>query len=426
MQVQGTAMGTKMAPSYACLFMGVLEQRILECSPDKPLLWVRFIDDIFGIWTHGMVKWNNFYQHLNTSHKSIKFVGEISDTGLPFLDVMVHLNNGKIKTDLYTKPTNSHNYLPWNSCHPKSTKIGLPYGEALRVRRICSEPGDFNKRLYQLGGYLRSCNYPAKYINRGFALARSISRETTLEYRNPLVNTRVTFPITYNPNLRNLSYTLHDKFKNILLRDPINKNIYKEPPMLAFRRPPNLRGLITRASITLPHDNSTLGFYDCSSPSCKMHEYNVTGDTFYSSVTKKSYTIKQDLDCFTYNHIYLITCKKSDCLWQYVGETGRRHTDRTPEHIRDIRFSEDKPVSIHFRSHFRNPNLAVKNFSIQVIEHCKKNSTQYRKTREIYWQDVLKPQINTINCTNKRHTRSSQLAATYTITPKGKKSPGKK
>ena len=147
---------------------------------------------------------------------------------------------------------------------------------------------------------------------------------------------------------------------------------------------------------------------------------------FYSSVTKKSYTIKQDLDCFSHNHIYLITCKKSDCLWQYVGETGRRHTDRTPEHIHDIRFSVDCPVSIHFRSHFRNPNLAVKNFSIQVIEHCKKDSTQYRKTREIYWQDVLKPQINKINCTNKRHTRSSQLAATYTITPKGKKSLGKK
>ena len=423
MQVQGTAMDTKMAPSYACLFMGVLEQQILASSPDKPRLWVRYIDDIFGIWTHGIEKWNIFYQHLNTSQQSIKFVGETSNTSLPFLDVMVHLNNGRITTDLYTKPTNSHNYLPWDSCHPTGTKKGIPYSQALRIRRICSEQGDFNKRLYQLGGYLRSCNYPPKYINPAFALVRATSRESALVYRTPQESTRVTFPITFHPNLRNLSHTLQGKFKNILLRDPINKNIYKEPPMLAFRRPPNLRGLITRASITLPNDTHIYGFFDCSSLNCKMHEYNVSGDTFYSSVTKKSYKIKQNLDCFCHNHIYLITCTKPDCNFQYTGETGRQHADRTSEHIRDIRLSADCPVSVHFRSHFRSPNLAVKYFSIQIIEHCKKNSTQYRKTREKYWIDVLKPQINKINCSNKRRKRTSQPAATYTVRPKGKHRP---
>ena len=48
-QVQGTAMGTPMAPSYACLFMGVLEQKILDKAFLKPDLWIRFIDDIFFV-----------------------------------------------------------------------------------------------------------------------------------------------------------------------------------------------------------------------------------------------------------------------------------------------------------------------------------------------------------------------------------------
>ena len=398
-QIQGTAMGTKMAPSYACLFMGSLEQRILNTSQYKPHLWVRYIDDIFGIWLHSSEEWNIFFEHLNSSHDSIKFVGSISDRSLPFLDVEVRLTNGHITTDLYTKPTDCHNYLPWNSCHPKGTKESIPYCEALRVRRICSEPGDFYRRLYELEGYLRSCNYPPKHIRPAFAKVRAMSRSSTLEYRPKETCTRITFPITFHPNLRNLATTVFDKYKNILLRDPSNKNIFKEPPMLAYRKPPNLRNLITRASVSLPGDSKILGFHNCSGshPNNNLHKYNVEGNIFTSTVTKKSYKILQPLDCQTHNNIYLVTCKREfpeRCRWQYVGETGRTHTERTTEHIRSIRNSTPCPVTAHFTSPFHS----LADFSIQIIEHCRKGDgligTQFRKSRERYWQDTLKPQIN--------------------------------
>ena len=417
-QIQGTAMGTKMAPSYACLFMGDLERDILENSPDKPFLWVRFIDDIFGIWTHGMEKWHIFYEHLNSSHNHIKFVGSVSDTCIPFLDVEVHLDNGLISTDLYCKPTNSHNYLPWNSCHPKGTKKGIPYSQALRIRRICSEPHYFNKRLYQLGGYLRSCNYPPKYINPAFALVRSMPRSSALEYRQGQRNTRITFPITFHPNLRNLPQVLLEKYTNILLRDPNNKYTFKEPPMLAYRRPPNLRSLITRASITRQPDTHVPGFYDCLNTDCTIHTHNFTGNTFTSSVTKKTYRMIQTLDCNSHNIIYLVTCTKPDCQQQYVGETGRKHKDRCPEHLRDIKNASDVPVSVHFRL----PGHTTKNFSVQVIEHCRKENTPFRKSREWYWQRVLKPQINKIHCSNTRRTSKPkpQKSVTFKTRPKGK------
>ena len=55
LQTQGTAMGTRMAPSYANLFMASLEKQILNTAPSqlKPLIWKRYIDDIFMIWPHG-------------------------------------------------------------------------------------------------------------------------------------------------------------------------------------------------------------------------------------------------------------------------------------------------------------------------------------------------------------------------------------
>ena len=58
-QKQGTAIGTKMAPNYAILFMSALEEKILE--------WWRYIDDIFFIWEHGEDALNLFLEHLNKS-----------------------------------------------------------------------------------------------------------------------------------------------------------------------------------------------------------------------------------------------------------------------------------------------------------------------------------------------------------------------
>ena len=49
LQTSGTAMGTRMAPQYANLFMADLEQRFLHSQPLKPLLYIRYIDDVFMV-----------------------------------------------------------------------------------------------------------------------------------------------------------------------------------------------------------------------------------------------------------------------------------------------------------------------------------------------------------------------------------------
>ena len=46
-------MGTAAAPNYANLFMDRFETKALSNWPLKPLIWLRFIDEIFMIWTHG-------------------------------------------------------------------------------------------------------------------------------------------------------------------------------------------------------------------------------------------------------------------------------------------------------------------------------------------------------------------------------------
>ena len=109
LQVHGTAMGTRMAPSYANLFMGKLEREFLLTQDLKPRVWWRFIDDIFAIWTHGEQSLNRFIESLNRHHPTIKFTTNWSAEKVTFLDTTVYLKeDGLIGTDLYVKPTDKH------------------------------------------------------------------------------------------------------------------------------------------------------------------------------------------------------------------------------------------------------------------------------------------------------------------------------
>ena len=47
-----TAIGTKCA-AYACIFMDKVEIDFLESQKVNPMVWFRYIDDIFFIWTYG-------------------------------------------------------------------------------------------------------------------------------------------------------------------------------------------------------------------------------------------------------------------------------------------------------------------------------------------------------------------------------------
>ena len=110
-QKRGTAIGRKFAPPYSILFMTELEEKILETVDNKPYLWWRYTDDIFFIWEHREEKLRNFIETLNEIHPTIKFTTEWSQKSMNFLDVTVSLINGQIETDLYVKPTDSHQYL---------------------------------------------------------------------------------------------------------------------------------------------------------------------------------------------------------------------------------------------------------------------------------------------------------------------------
>ena len=72
-QISGTAIGTKCAPRYACIYMDKMEGEFVEKQRYKPFTWVRYIDNIFFIWTHDDHKLKSFLENLNQLHSNIKF-----------------------------------------------------------------------------------------------------------------------------------------------------------------------------------------------------------------------------------------------------------------------------------------------------------------------------------------------------------------
>ncbi len=131
LQVGGTAMGTKVALSLANIFMGEFKEKHIYGKDDHIVLWLRFLDDIMGIYKGTPEQLEEFVQNLNEVHPTIKFTLEHSDTCVNFLDTKVHLEDGKLWTNLYSKPTDSHSYLHYSSAHPLHSKKSLPYSQLL-------------------------------------------------------------------------------------------------------------------------------------------------------------------------------------------------------------------------------------------------------------------------------------------------------
>ena len=152
-------MGTRMAPSYTNLFVAKLEKNLMATNSTKPKVWWRYIDDIFTNWEHGQESLKLFLQQINLFHTTIKFTAETSTEHVTFLDTMLMLENDILHTDLYTKPTDTHQYLSPNSCHPKHCSTSIPYRQGLRLRRICSRREDFVKRSNKLRDHLLAHGY---------------------------------------------------------------------------------------------------------------------------------------------------------------------------------------------------------------------------------------------------------------------------
>ena len=236
LQSHGTAMSTKMAVAFANIFMAKIEKEILRQSSIKPIFWKRFIDDVISVWDKSKNKIEEFPLKANNFHPTIKFTAEISETEATFLDTKVYkgvrFNKDSI-LDVRThfKPTETFQYTNFYSCHPPGVTKGFIKGEALRLLRTNSSEITFEENMRNFSACLKNRDYPATTVEKHLSEARKRILPFVTQYHLAL------------PNLKNI---LMGKWP-LIQNQPYLRNIFKEPPLISYRKGKYLKDTIVRA-----------------------------------------------------------------------------------------------------------------------------------------------------------------------------------
>ena len=355
-QVIGTAMGTKAAPSYATLTLAFLEEKLYNTMENKygqatlqefKQSWKRYLDDCFVIWNKSWGNIEKFHSILQNLHQNIKFTMEQHPHQIPFLDIIIIKNElGSISTDIYRKPTDTQLYLHFTSSHPKECLKSIPYTLARRICTIVSDSDVRKIRLNELHTTLHQRRYPNELINQGIKLALEIP---IAKLRNPQrknKDTPIAFVSTYNrcnPDVfpiikHNLDLLKDDtKIKEMLGSTKIIKS---------HRQPKNLKQILTSAYFGEQHNE---GVKKCGKIRCEICHILIEGKIYNFKNYNTPFEVKRSLNCDSQNVIYAMKCVK--CLSDYIGST-KSLRNRTNLHRSNINIAANRnlPVSKHLHT----------------------------------------------------------------------------
>ena len=396
-QTRGTAMGTRVAPTYATLTIGYIEIKLYtkvrelfgpNFAENFKSIWKRFLDDCFVIWSHPIDMLNLLHYTLNNLDTHIQFTIEFDPYQLPFLDCMVKKIESKIFTDIYYKPTDSKTYLLFSSCHPNHTKRSIPFSLARRLKTIVSDPETLIMRFNELRLFLSKQKYPHKLIEAGIRKAISIPRDDLLKGK-PIETAKPNLALisTHNPHSPNIYNTIKQDL-HILIRDPHMKEVLHDYKFInSKRQPPNLKSLLTKARFSDNMD-TTVQIKRCGRSNCGVcsHLLTQTKYTFQCGIT---FEIKKSMDCTAKNIIYALIC--NSCRLEYIGQTCNLR-DRIRIHKQHIGDASVRILKVS--GHLATCSKKTIKFLVLPLYKMNNDDTQFRKIKEAYFINKLKPALN--------------------------------
>ena len=298
------------------------------------------------------------------------------------MDLEIRIENNRLETNLYIKPTNLQLYLDFFSNHHEPCKEGIVYGQALRIIERCSKPEDAQNHLDDLKTKLRERNYPEKVIEQKFSKAKKNVRSDLIfknRRKNGKPDDKVRLIFTHNQGnpplhqwMREAKKCLHKNAKAKALGDKIQ---------IGFRQPKNLKKIVTQKKRNVEIEPQP-GCYKCGK--CKVScPILKEGGSFKSTNTRRTYKVKQKLNCNSSFVIYLGTCKR--CRGQYVGKTTQMFKNRHSGHKQEVK-KKTGGLGGHYGG---DRGCGYDNVSIQIIDQVEQGNHQALAEREIYWQNQL-------------------------------------
>ena len=240
-QKDGTAIGTRAAPTFANLFMGEWEKALQDGWTGTKLdFYLRFIDDLFFLWWGTVDELVKFVEFASSIIPPIKVAVDydFGKRSVNYLDMTVFIDNeGFIRTDLYKKENRRVAYLMPSSAHPGHVTRNIPYSLAYRIRRICWSEELLETRLTELCTDLVSRSYRRRSILDSFERVRQVPRAEAIKrmHRDRETNQRVRFIVKYDPRLPDIRSTLLRSWK-VMTEDKEMKRVFPNPPMVCYQK----------------------------------------------------------------------------------------------------------------------------------------------------------------------------------------------
>ena len=382
--------------------MGQWEKQLLDGAPFKPLLYLRYVDDIFGIWLHGEQKLRQFHDRANQIHPKIQVELRTSPAEVECLDVTVKLDNkGLLTTDLFIKPTDSKSYLHFNSDHPLHTKKAVPFGLGLRMKRICTREDDFKKHRDNLKARLIDRDYPTHVVERELQKVDKAGRDKLFGVKTRKTERKgVPMAITYSRYLPDIKAALRSK-RHLLHRSQNLRNIFPLDPMVAYRRGRNLRDMLVHSKTRYTTSNRGTKRSESCGKGCVICRRMYDDDELVTGAQDGCVTTyDRTIGCRSVNVVYGIWCGVCKCVC-YVGETGGCIYTRVQNHLSTIR-ADNPAVVLPVRSHFCAPGHSVSDVRVVGLERVWRQNVEYRRVRDRRWMNLLGTN-GTVGGLNKRY-----------------------
>jgi hypothetical protein len=164
LQTCGIAMGKKYAPALANIFL--INFDLVACKGYDgilPLLFFRFLDDIFFLWPGTIDQLLIFGNSLNKITPGIEVTLKFDPLCIDFLDTTIFkstlLNSTVLHSRLFFKPTDTHQLLHTSSFHPPHTAAGVLKSQIIRFKRISTTFLDFENVCHILFNSLSKRGY---------------------------------------------------------------------------------------------------------------------------------------------------------------------------------------------------------------------------------------------------------------------------
>ena len=325
-QRDGLAMGIPPAPPLANGWLSQYDPRIKGDAK----LFSRYMDDIIRSILKDRIE--SKLLEINSIHTSLKFtIEKEQNASLPFLDMKIIRENGRLESTWYTKPTDTGLVMNFHSLAPMKYKRSVVTGFVHRIFRSCSTWTNFQESMDRAKQILDKNQYPRSF---------------------------------YDP----------------LIRDTISKLVAPQnqetDTTLAAEDPKHLMFLQYRGRITEEFQRTLKHLEVPCVVVSTMRKLRSVLPPLKPAVEK---SLKSRV-------VYKITCSR--CSSCYVGQTDRHVSTRFKEHIQP-----SKPIGKHIRLCGVQLNFADKE-AVSILQATNR-SIPFLEALEALWQRDLKPQLNT-------------------------------